>query len=417
VRRRSAAAAAASAIALALGGCDVGGGSSPSTRDGARTTRPPQPREEIQALLDRRADALESGDVAGYARTAIGVQRSGDRRAARIAARMPLRDVALRIRSADVDGDRARLRLTAAYGLEGVRGTFTADPRATAVRRGRAWRIETVRGGRGSAPWEVADYAARRLEHFVLLAPRELPVDALDLPNALADGYGLIRQALPRAPLRRRYLVVVAPTADAARRLTVDIRGIEGLAAISDTAVRESGPAQRVASVMSQRLLIVWPGFTALGGDERRRVVAHELTHAVLAAQTSGRTPSWLVEGIALYVSGDDRRDQVGAVLAGQAGPEGSEASTAFTLRGLSSPDAIARLDGNRQSGAYAWASAAAFTMAERHGRRSLLRLYDAFNDEALLGRPGPALTGRALRRVTGEGIDALEEAMRAGLS
>jgi hypothetical protein len=411
------AALAAAGVALALAGCDLGGGSAPSTRDSPATASPPQPRDGIQAMLDRRADALESGDVAAYARTAVGGQRADDRRAARIAARLPLRDVTLRIREADIASDRARLRLTAAYGLKGVRGAFLADRRATAVRRGGSWRVETVRRVRGSAPWEVGDYASRRLEHFVLVAPRDLPVDALDLPNALADGYRLIREALPRAPLRRRYLVVIAPTADAARRLTVDIRGIDGLAAISDTAVRESGVARRVTSVMSQRLLIVWPRFAALGGEERRRVVAHELTHAVLAGETSGRTPSWLVEGIALYVSGDDRRDQVATVLAGLAGPAGSEASTAFTLRGLSSPDAIARLDGNRQSGAYAWASAAAFTLAERHGRRSLLRLYGAFNDEALDGRPGPGLTDRALRRVTGEGIAALEEAIRAGLS
>jgi hypothetical protein len=172
-----------------------------------------------------------------------------------------------------------------------------------------------------------------------------------------------------------------------------------------------------VSRVVSQRLLVVWPAFTALDGDARRRVVAHELTHAVLADVTSGRTPSWLVEGIALYVSGDDRRDQVAAVLGGRAGEAGSEASTAFTLRGLSAPDAIARLGGPRQAGAYAYASAAAFTLAERYGRRALLRLYDAFNDESLHGRPGAALADRALRRSVGEGLDALERELRAALS
>ena len=65
-----------------------------------------------------------------------------------------------------------------------------------------------------------------------------------------------IHAALPKVPLKRRYLCrVVAPTARVARELTVDIRGVEGLAAISDTAVHESGPAQS-PPLVSQRLLL-----------------------------------------------------------------------------------------------------------------------------------------------------------------
>jgi hypothetical protein len=209
----------------------------------------------------------------------------------------------------------------------------------------------------------------------------------------------------------------VAPTAAGARQLTEDINGVETLSAVSDTAVQEAGPARRVTRVVSQRLLVVWPAFTQLGYDERQRVVAHELTHLVLAAATSGRTPSWLVEGIALYVSGDRRSDQVTAILRGLAGGEGAAARPALSLGRLSGPGAIARLSGARQAGAYAYASAAAFAIADRYGRRALLRLYDAFDDPRLRGRPGPALTSRALRRVIGEGLAAFERDLRAGLS
>jgi hypothetical protein len=198
----------------------------------------------------------------------------------------------------------------------------------------------------------VADYVRRREPHFVVLAPRDVDIDAAGLPATLQEGYARFAAALPRAPLRRRYLVVVAPTAGAAEQLTLDIDGVETLAAVSDTSVRETGPAQRVTQVLSQRLLVVWPAFSGLGVDERRRVVAHELTHLVLASATSGRTPSWLVEGIALYVSGDRRSDQVTAILRGLAGAEGAAARPALSLRRLSAPDAIARLSGARQAGA-----------------------------------------------------------------
>jgi hypothetical protein len=181
--------------------------------------------------------------------------------------------------------------------------------------------------------------------------------------------------------------------------------------------VRESGPARRVNQVVSQRLLVVWPSFTGLGEVERRRVVAHELTHAVLADATSGRTPGWLVEGIALFVSGDRRDDEVVAALAGRAGEAGRVATQEFDLRGLSAPDAIARLSGARQAGAYAYASAATYALARDFGTRSVLRLYDAFNDETLRGAPGPGLVDRALRRTIGEGLAAFQARVRAGLS
>jgi hypothetical protein len=406
---------AAAVALLVLAGCGAKPHpGTPAQRQGG--DRPPEPQQQIQSLLDRRAKALRAGDAAGYAATATGAQRSSDRRAARSAAGLPLRDVLMQVRQASIHGRRADVRFAASWGVTGVRGTFVAERRARLVRRDGGWRLAALRADRGAPPWEVAPYTARRLAHFTVLAPRGLPIDALDLPAALEDGHRLLSGALPRATLRSRYLVVVAPTAGAARRMTVDIRGVGGLAAISDSAVHETGPARRVSEVTSERLLVVWPAFTALDGDARRRVVAHELTHAVLAGSTSGRTPSWLVEGIALYLSGDDRRDQVAGVLAGRAGQAGSEASTAFSLRGLSTPTAIARLAGARQAGAYAWASAAAFTLAERHGRKALLRLYDVFNEQSLKGPPGPGLVDRALRRVAGEGIAALEREIR-GLS
>jgi hypothetical protein len=323
----------------------------------------------------------------------------------------------MQIRSVQVDHDRATLKAGASWGIRGVRGTFVIERSLRAERRGSGWRITATPGDRGLPLWETGDYEQQAAGHFIVLAPRAIGVGAAGLPAALDAGYAAIHAALPRLPLRERYLVVVAPTPRAARELTVDIRGVEGLAAISDTAVHETGPARRVQAVVSQRLLVIWPSFTSLTEEERNRVIAHELTHAVLAGSTSGRTPSWLVEGLALFVSGDRRDDEAAATLQGRAGDEGREASQAFSLRALSAPDAIARLSGARQIGAYAYASAATYALADRYGNRAVLRLYDAFNDEELRGRPGPALVDRAMRRVLGVGLDAFEASLRAGLS
>jgi hypothetical protein len=412
------------ALTVAAAGC--GGGhktpsqpsSTPTAAQRSGGDRAPSDRELIQALLDRRARALERGAARAYAATSANGARAAAARAdARRARPLGLRDVRLGIDRLDLHGRRARAHVVTAWGIRGVRGTFRTERRILLRRTRGGWRIAGTLGRRGLAPWEVAAYTRRDERHFVVLVPSGVDIDAAGLPASLQDGYARFATTLPRAHLRRRYLVVVASTAAGANRLTEDIRGVETLSAVADTAVREEGPAQRVTKVLSQRLLVVWPAFSGLGFDERRRVVAHELTHLVLAGATSGRTPSWLVEGIALYVSGDRRSDQVTAILRGLAGAEGVAARPALSLRRLSAPNAIARLSGARQAGAYAYASAAAFAIADRYGRRALLRLYDAFDDPGLPGKGGATLTSRALRRTIGVGLAAFERDLRAGLS
>jgi hypothetical protein len=157
-------------------------------------------------------------------------------------------------------------------------------------------------------------------------------------------------------------------------------------------------------------MLVVWPRFAETDLDGRVRVVTHELAHTVLARVTSGRTPSWLLEGLALFVS-EDRRVGEAAELVAAGGS--TRVRRALTLSGLSEPDAIARLDGSGQRAAYAYSSAASFYIATRFGERRLLRLYEAFNDESIEGEPGSAVTDAAVRRVLGVSLARLERDLR----
>ena len=375
---------------------------------GTQAPGAPITQQQLAALLERRARALQAGDVRRYAATAIGAQRAQDRRDARNARGLPLRAVRLRPTRIELHGPTALMRVQSGYAIAGIRGRFEADRTIRAVRTARGWRVRSQTSRRQRHPWEVAPFAAHRTAHFVVLAPTALATDGLD--EALEAGYELMGQKLASGVLRRRYLVVVAGDDGQARQMTAGIRGVATLAAISDAAVQEEGPAERVARVASQRLLVVWPAFAPLDLDGRRRVVAHELTHAALAGQTSGRTPSWLVEGIALYVSGDRRVGEAARLVAGAAG---GAARRALTLTGLSGPNAIARLGGDEQTAAYAYASAAAFYIAARYGRPRLLRLYDAFNREDLVGPPGAELTARAVRRALGIPFAQLERNLR----
>jgi hypothetical protein len=354
--------------AVTLAGC---GSAKPRPKPTPTATTAPKPATDF-ALLQRALDTRAS--------------------TARVPA-LGVRDLALRLEHADVRGDRATLRVRLSYRVRGVPGTFGGASRLWARRDGDGrWRLGRRIGPRNRAPWEADDYTRVSSGHFVVWMPRGLDPGAL--PALLAGGYAHLRTDLHRGALRRRYLVVVARDPARARKITASIRGLSGLTALTDTQVRLVGRSERVDGVASQRLLVVWPAFSALTAAQQRQTVTHELTHAVLAPVTSGRVPAWLGEGIAMYMSGDRRI------------PLGRRP----TLRALSGPDAIGRLGGERQSDAYARASAAAFLIAERYGRAKLLALYTAFNRDALPGAAGdPATVDRALRRVLGISLRRLE--------
>jgi hypothetical protein len=381
-----AAAPAIVAVAL-LAGCGGRGGGTPTTDpSGPPARRPPADEQLLEDVLRDRADALEAGDRRAFLMTATRARRRADRAAIAAAAALPLRDVALDAGSIDVSGRRASAKVMVRYGFDGVRGTFQSTRRVGFVKAGGRWRVATVRGARGRPPWEVGRFAVRRAPHFVVLVPPG--AGAGDLVAVLESGYEAMRSRLQLGRLRRRYLVIAAADPGQARALTSQIRGLESLAAISDATINERGPARAVSSVVSLRLLVVYSAFTGLGADGERRTIAHELTHAALAGSTSGRTPAWLVEGVAMYVSGDRR-----------AAPPGED------LRPLSRPAAIAKLTGQAQARAYAASSAAAFSIVDRFGSEKLLDLYDAFNDPDLRGAEGPRLVDRALKRELGIGL------------
>jgi hypothetical protein len=166
-------------------------------------------------------------------------------------------------------------------------------------------------------------------------------------------------------------------------------------------------PALRVERVLAQRLIVVDSRWRALPAAERQMTLVHELTHTALSPDTSLRTPSWLVEGVALHVSGDDRSLEARARAAG--------AARSIGLRALCKPNSIFRLSGRDQGAAYAASSAAAEAIVQRHGTRGLFELYDRFNDSTIQARTCAATTDRVLRRALGMSLDELDAAVAGG--
>jgi hypothetical protein len=301
----------------------------------------------------------------------------------------------------ETSGDRATVTATMSYRVRGMSRPFLTARRIVARRKADGWRVIRDAPRNEPLPWEVAAFAATRVPHLVLLtAPG---VDAAPLIAGLSEAYDRIRRDLPARDLPHSVLVIAARDADQTERLAGPLA--DGVIALANVRVDfGSAPALRVERVLAQRMVVVNSLWSGLSPAERQSTLVHEMTHTALNPDTSGRTPPWLIEGVAMYVSGDDRSEEE-RLRASGAGPT-------IKLRQLCKPDAIFRLGARDQGAAYAASSAAAEEIASRHGSKGLFRLYDAFNDPALRGRTCAAMTDRALRRTLGLGLAELEAAI-----
>lgn len=353
----------------------------------------PTPEEQIEAMLDKRAAALQRGKPGAYVATSIPGRRKLDRRVARTASRLKLRNVWFEAGGIDVKGRRARAQVSFGYAVKGVNSRYEFDRRVRLRRVRGSWRFVGTNARRGLPPWEVGKFRERRSKHFVVHAPPHIPTGAL--VTALEDGYSAMRRLLNKSRLRDRYLVVIAEGPREAHKLTAEIRSAKSLAALAEANVVQSGMAEKTSEVKALRLLIVWEAFENLDSFTREIVAVHELTHAALAGTASGRVPSWLSEGVAMYIS-----------------KERWPAPPGGNLAALSQPDAIGQLLGDKQARAYQLSSAAAFAIADRFGPKKLIKLHDSFSSEKLRGTPGKKLVNRALKKQLGISLAELSASL-----
>ena len=368
-------------------------------------TREPDAAADIDELLGERARALEAADVTALTATATGRQEARDRVSARRAGRLSLQRVRLVADDLQTSGARAEATVTMSYRVRGLRRPFYTQRKLTMRKRSVGWRVSRdVPRGPQSLPWEVAPFEVTRAANVVLLTSPG--VDAGPLRDGLARAYREVRSDLPARDMPRSVLVIGARDAAQTERLVGRIA--RGVIALANVRVDFGPPpALEVERVLEQRMIVVDSRWSLLPPDERHSSLVHELTHTALNPDTSGRTPPWLVEGVAMYVSGDDRAEEARLRAAG-AGPS-------MRLRQVCRPNSIFRLSGRDQGAAYAASSGAAAAIVARSGTKGLFRLYDAFNDSELDGRTCAATTDRVMRRTIGMSLAELDAAVAGG--
>jgi hypothetical protein len=415
--------AAVAASVLLLTAC--GGGGSPTTAKKAaatstpavEATRAPSDSEQLHQLVTERARALQLGDVHAYTATATGKQVAKDRRAVTSANALPISHVQMVAKALEVDGSRATMRVNMVYSFGGIDTRYLKTSLMTARKTGDGWRIAKDEPHAGAlAPWEYLRYKPRRSRHFLALAPAGLKVGSL--MQDLEKGRELMREGLPGVKAPRRVLVIVARNGKDTKALTKNYHTLSALVAVAEASVATRGPARRVAAVASQRVFVLWRSYGDRSADQRQMVIAHELTHAALVRKTGGRVPAWLVEGTAMYASGDKRAGEAGALLNGGRLRDTSKqaaAEHALSLTTLARPKSLDRMSAIPLAFAYSYSAAAAFAIAQNHGgAKALLRLFSAFNKERIRGKPGPKLSDKVFRKTLHTSLATVEDEVDA---
>jgi hypothetical protein len=346
---------------------------------------------DVAKVIRARAELLARGKPGRLAATARGPQRARDRRAARRVRRIGLRGAAFKVEDTVATRRRATVKGRLSYRVRGLDRPFTTARRIEARKRDGRWLVVSDRPRRELLPWEVAAFRALRTRHVVLLAAEGIATG--ELRSGLERAYRKIRRDLPRRELPRGVLVIATRDRAQAQRFVGRIStGVIALANVN--VVWGSAPALPVERVLSQRMIVIDETWRRLAPEQRQGTLVHEMTHTALQPETSARTPPWLIEGVAMYLEGD-------------MGP-----GPRTPLRRISRPGSIYRLSGSAQGDAYAAAAAAAFAIADRHGSKGLFRLYEAFNDKRIPGRPGAKTTDRVLRRTLGMSLAELQAAI-----
>jgi hypothetical protein len=373
--------------------------------------KPPTDTEQLDILLADRGAALAQGDRADFLATSTGSQANKDKRQIVAARALPLTSVRLEAKGTEVNGTRATLRVDMSYSFDKIDTFYYKTSRMTAQKTPEGWRISNDRPSEGAlAPWEYKTYKARKSPHFLALAPKSMKVGSL--MTDLEKGYNRMKRGLPGVKAPKRVLVIVNRTSADTKALTKDLKTLNSLTAVAENQYSTKGKAKRVVETWGQRVFVLWPTYGNRSADERRTVITHELVHTALAGRTSARTPPWLSEGIAMYVSGDDRAGDAGALISGRGvlkdSSKQSAVKKAMSLARLSKPSALSNMSPVSLSFAYSYSSAAAFAIAQKHGRKGLLKLLSAYNSEKVKGS-GSKLTDRALRRSLHTSLSALK--------
>jgi hypothetical protein len=358
----------------------------------AQPTRPD--RQAVDAILAGRARAVRDRDRTAFLATVASATpdfQAAQRQLFDNLTALPLAGWHERLETpepAAADAPGSTLRLTLRYRLRGFdQGDVTHTQYLRFARRSGAWVIvgDGAPQGLRDDPeiWDAGRLTVVRGKHSLVIGGHPADAGATTQDDTLREIARRLDAAVPAVTgvvgtgwHRTAVALVPADQRQAAEliggRQSVD--KIAALATTTDTATAGPGGTPAGQSGGGQDRIVIAPGtFARLSALGRDVVLTHELTHVATGGARDGRTPIWLIEGLADYVGYKSVRVPV--------------RSAARELRGEVSkgrlPDRLPdRADfgaeSDRLAQTYEEAWLACRMIAERYGEAGLLRLYRA---------------------------------------
>lgn len=226
--------------------------------------------------------------------------------------------------------------------------------------------------------------------------------DLRDIARRLDAGVGIVSGVV--GDRWARHVVALVPaTEQKAEDLVGDVRNLDDIAALAAITGDEGGKGTG-----EDRVVIAPTAFGRLTTLGRHVVLTHELVHVAMGGARDGRTPMWLIEGMADYVGYKNA-----GVTTKAAGRELANLIASGDMP--SAPPGRTEFggSGDRLSAAYEEAWLACRMVARRYGEDTLVRLYRTAGNEP--GEAGdPRAEDRALRSVLGIDAAHFDEQWRA---
>lgn len=411
------------------------------------------PSQQVQEVLDARAEALADGDVAGYLEPLDQAAREIEEPIAAQAAELPLSEVRLRLPDPtfdqrEVDGeevmvaDNTKVDFVFRYEDMPDDNPFHFRLRSDFERHDGEWRVAdselVVPDPRTPVPmppmWALGPVEVARSAHF--LAFHRPGVD--DPQRALGVAEEARSQLMPQLTLEAApaHVLQLAQTTDEYERI-INPAGPSRSVAMTSMYTRETGYAQsripqnrhmsvNLEAVFAERLPPEavggggGAGHGGMGGGDAsgdgedhqyepqttpREVFQHELGHLALSRFTRTSTPVWVAEGGAMELAGEQRTQSWQHGLA-----DGTFADMTFLE--LSRRDPTMGLD----SMEYAYVNAAVSSLVDEFGPERFWEFYRDFK-ELETGSAGTPLeqihadgTNRLLFRIYDIGEETLDE-------
>ncbi|ACY98615.1 MULTISPECIES: peptidase MA family metallohydrolase [Thermomonospora] len=353
------------------------GGSPAPAADATAAPAPPRPdAQAVRQILDGRARAVRDGDRIAFLATVTAAPAPFRNAQATVfdnLTRLPLSGWREELASpvpVAAGRDGAVLEVTLRYRLKGHdRREVTRTRYLTFARRGGAWRLVgdgTAHGLRDEADiWDSGPLDVVRGEHSLVIGSSPLLREIADRLDAAVP---VVTEVLGERWARRAVALVPADDVQAAA-LVPDGDPLGDAGSIAALAVSGDSGEDRI---------VIAPGtFSRLNALGRKVVLTHELTHIATGGARDGRTPLWLIEGLADYVGYRDTKVPVRSA----ARELRAEVTAGHLPRRLPGPAEFA--DAARLPQAYAEAWLACRMIADRYGEDALVRLYRAAGERS----------------------------------